>query len=168
MLEDYPVSNITVTDGSGVSSVSDSRNTTALSQVPLQFAVESEWESHYLLWVKQRLSLMQNNNPGSLYIAFQKKFEEITKKLIQKYKNIKINILKTIEHTKSHKFKRISDVFIWKSTLTTFIQKLFVYFTNNYTLHILLNVTFWKTEIEFSCKILLLVLFPTLKKKITA
>ncbi len=42
MLEDYPVSNITVTDGSGVSSVSDSRNTTALSQVPLQFAVESE------------------------------------------------------------------------------------------------------------------------------
>ncbi len=99
MLEDYPVSNITVTG-----SVSDSRNTTALSQVPLQFAVESESESHYLLWVKQRLSLVQKkNNSGSLYIAFQKKFEEITIFFIKKYKNIKSNILKTIEHTKSHK-----------------------------------------------------------------
>lgn len=46
ILEDYAVSNITVTDVSGVSSVnnavSDSSNPTALSQVPLQFAVESE------------------------------------------------------------------------------------------------------------------------------
>uniref|UniRef100_A0A8C1T6G6 ZP domain-containing protein n=1 Tax=Cyprinus carpio TaxID=7962 RepID=A0A8C1T6G6_CYPCA len=44
ILEDYAVSNITVTDVSGVSSVnnavSDSSNPTALSQVPLQFAVE--------------------------------------------------------------------------------------------------------------------------------
>ncbi|XP_051952680.1 uncharacterized protein LOC127622689 [Xyrauchen texanus] len=46
MLEDYPVSDITVTDGNGVSSVSSAfnltvnTNPTSLSRVPLQFGVE--------------------------------------------------------------------------------------------------------------------------------
>lgn len=43
MLEDYPVSNITVTDDDGVrNSLNNGSNPSALSQVPLQFAVESE------------------------------------------------------------------------------------------------------------------------------
>lgn len=45
ILEDYPVSNITVMDHDGVFSVSNAfndSNPTALSQVPLQFGVESE------------------------------------------------------------------------------------------------------------------------------
>ncbi|KAK2894451.1 hypothetical protein Q8A67_011680 [Cirrhinus molitorella] len=40
ILEDYPISNITVTDDNGVSNAHNLDNPTALSQVPLQFAVE--------------------------------------------------------------------------------------------------------------------------------
>ncbi len=51
-LDDYPVSNITVMNGNGISSVRNPYNQTVnadptpLSQVPLQFVVESECESY--------------------------------------------------------------------------------------------------------------------------